>query len=659
VSLIALLIVVLGGALAFGALGWLTRGAPPRRLLWLGAVLAVALFGAWRARTPRAAAAVHSGAVRLDPATRGYVTSSACRSCHPSEYQSWHDSYHRSMTESARPESVRAPWNEPQLEAEGQPYRLFRRDEQFWVEMPDPDHLARQGQRGAPLLGAVPRVERQVLMTTGSHHYQGYWVPGARGNELWQLPFVYHLESQRFLPRRAVFLEPPDDPAFWARWNSNCIQCHSVAGQPQHARDTDRFASRAAELGIACEACHGPGAAHVERQRSPLTRYQTRRADAGDPSIVNPSRLDAQRSSEVCGQCHAYFVPTDAERWWESGFVDAYRPGQPLEASHYLIDYERDRARAEELVGADLDSVFYTDGSVRVGGREYNGLVASACFERGTGERKLGCLSCHQLHGGTRDAQLPPSGSSDAACAGCHGDLASTLREHSHHAEASSGSSCVNCHMPYTSYALLGSVRSHRITRPSVDFEAEGLPPNACNSCHQDRSLRWTAEWLERWYGGPTPSRPSAAGAGAAAEAPAQRWSATAVGVLSGDAGTRVVLADQMGWEPARQASGQGWQAWLLIEALDDPYAAVRFVAVRSLRRLPGFAGFDFDFIAERGVRLERQREARQLAERELARSRPGPHVPDLPLDASGRIDPAFLAEQLRSRDPRPIRIAE
>jgi hypothetical protein len=129
--------------------------------------------------------------------------------------------------------------------------------------------------------------------------------------------------------------------------------------------------------------------------------------------------------------------------------------------------------------------------------------------------------------------------------------------------------------------------------------------------------------------------------------------------LLSGDAATRVVIADQMGWEPARQASGQDWQAWLLIEALDDPYSAVRFVALRSLRRLPGFASFDFDFIAERGARLERQREARELAEREFARRRPAPPTRDLPLDPAGRIDPAFLAEQLRSRDPRPIRIAE
>ncbi|HKO94232.1 MAG TPA: multiheme c-type cytochrome, partial [Polyangiaceae bacterium] len=318
-SEIALLIVVLSAAASFGGLHWLSPGAPPRRLLWLGAVLAALLFGAWWARAPRAAASAAANAgVMLEPPPEGYATSATCRSCHPQQYESWHDSYHRSMTESAQPETVRAPWDSLQLQAEGQPYRLFRRDDEFWVELPDPDRLAQHDREGdsTSLRDAVPRVERRVLMTTGSHHYQGYWVSGARGNELWQLPFVYHLESQRFLPRRSVFLEPPDDPPYWARWNSNCIQCHSVAGQPQHDQDSDRFATRAAELGIACEACHGPGAAHAARQQNPLTRYQTRRANLGDPSIVNPARLDARRSSEVCGQCHSYFVPTDAERWW-------------------------------------------------------------------------------------------------------------------------------------------------------------------------------------------------------------------------------------------------------------------------------------------------------------------------------------------------------
>jgi predicted CXXCH cytochrome family protein len=649
-SLIGLLVLASVAACTAGVLQRLAPGPAPRRVLALGVLLAGAWL-CWRSqREPVPAGTVSpTTGVQTTPPPDGYATSAACRSCHPAEYQSWHQSYHRSMTEVANAESVRAPWQGVLSDEAGREYRLFRRDAQFWVELPDPDRLAASARQGQQLLEPVPRVERRVAMTTGSHHYQAYWLPGARGNELWQLPFVYQFESQRFLPRRAVFLEPPDDPAYWARWNSSCIQCHSVAGEPQHDLASDRFASRAAELGIACEACHGPGAAHVAQQKSPLARYQTRLAGNADPSIVNPARLDAERASEICGQCHSYFVPSDAERWWQSGFAAAYRPGDNLAASRKVLDYERDREQALALVGSDLESLFYADGSVRVGGREWNGLRRSACFERGRGSRQISCLSCHQLHGGTKDAQLAQSALSNAACAACHQELAAALPEHSHHLDASSGSSCVNCHMPYTSYALLGGVRSHRITRPRSELDRPGLAPNACNSCHLDQSPAWAQRWLEQWYGQHS--------APAAQPAPPAASEAAALALLSGDAARRVVVAAQLGWAPALGVSGAGWQAQLLVAALDDPYAAVRFVAYRSLRRLPGFEDLAYDFVADRDARLAAIGRAQARVER-LAPP-VGARHPELPLDAAGLLAPDFLAARVRSRDPRPVRIAE
>src|SRR5690349_18016163 len=36
----------------------------------------------------------------------GYVSSDTCRACHPSEYASWHRSYHRTMTQVATPDTA-------------------------------------------------------------------------------------------------------------------------------------------------------------------------------------------------------------------------------------------------------------------------------------------------------------------------------------------------------------------------------------------------------------------------------------------------------------------------------------------------------------------------------------------------------------------------
>src|SRR2546427_480239 len=55
--------------------------------------------------------------------------------------------------------------------------------------------------------------------------------------------------------------------------------------------------------------------------------------------------------------------------------------------------------------------------------------------------------------------------------------------------------------------------------------------------------------------------------------------------------------AHDLGWEPALQASGRMWIPPVLGPLLDDPYAAVRCVAERSLKRLaPSLipAGYDY-----------------------------------------------------------------
>ena len=515
-----------------------------------------------------------------------YATSSLCQSCHPGEYATWHRSFHRTMTSVASPENVRAPWDGVHLTWRGRSYELFRKGDEFWARLPDPDLTAQLLQGGRDWTNA-PSVERRIEMTTGSHHYQAFWVLGQRGNELWQFPFVYHFESQRFIPRDDAFLQPPDAKPHRARWNSNCIQCHAVMGQPAHDEASDRFESSVVELGIACEACHGPGRQHAERHKNPVTRYRQRASEAADPTIVNPARLAPDRAAAVCGQCHSYFVPRDPKDWWQHGFAAAFRPGDSLEASRLILDYARDRERPEPVVSASIESIFFPDGTIRVGGREYNGLVLSPCYERGRGDKKLTCLSCHAMHGDEPIDQLKPEQESNGHCLACHTDFRSRSETHTHHAAGSPGSACYDCHMPYTSYALFKGIRSHRITSPNATTTTQGVP-NACNLCHLDKSLGWTAEHLKAWYGQNAPPL----------SADEERLAHAVVALLQGDAATRVLHAYSTGSAEAQQASGKGWQAVPLSLLLDDPYSAVRFVAYRSLRSLPGFSEFSYDFLA-------------------------------------------------------------
>ncbi len=630
-ELIGFLFCLLGAAVL---LARLARGAGKRTLVLLAVILQGGLTLALASSRERRSE-VGVPTLRHDPR---YASSASCKSCHPGEYSSWHHSFHRSMTARADQRSVRAPWRPTQLEWRGRSYELFKKGTEFWVRLPDPDRVASGGR---DTLATAQSVDRRVVMTTGSHHYQAYWVQGERG-ELWQFPFVYHFESGRFIPRHEAFLQPPEAAAQGARWNSNCIQCHSVAGRPRQDRLQNRFETDAVELGIACEACHGPARAHVERHRNPLERYAQHFSHGPDPSIVNPKRLTPTRRSEVCGQCHAYFLPQYPDQWWRSGFSESFQAGDSLSTSRLVLDYERDRQRPEPLISASLDSIFYADGTVRVGGREYNGLIRSACYQRGRGERKLSCLSCHEMHGENPVDQLSVETRPGGHCLNCHAHYSDGVQSHTHHPPGSSGSQCENCHMPYTSYALFKGIRSHRITSPSAAATVKFGTPNACNLCHLDKSLAWTAEHLHSWYGQARPALGN----------DETQVPHSVLGLLKGDAALRVLNAYAMGSSEAQQASGRGWQAVVLTELLDDPYSAIRFVAARSLGTLPGFDDLHYDFLAPARERRSLQEQLKRRA-RLLAGS--GPSGASSTLHLTDSVVRRLLAE----RNLTPISISE
>src|SRR4030095_4011854 len=81
--------------------------------------------------------------------------------------------------------------------------------------------------------------------------------------------------------------------------------------------------------------------------------------------------------------------------------------------------------------------------------------------------------------------------------------MSARLVAHTHHSADSSGSRCYNCHMPNTTFGLLHAMRSHQVSSPTVHESIAYGRPNACNLCHLDRTLAWTAEKLHGWYNQP------------------------------------------------------------------------------------------------------------------------------------------------------------
>lgn len=551
----------------------------------------------------------------IQVAEDGYTSSQSCRACHPDQYATWRDSYHRTMTQVAGPDSVRADFDDATVrDVHGGPMTLTIRDGRYRAAFADPDW---DGRGAAP-----PRIEREVVMITGSHHQQIYWYATGQQRLLGQLPGAYLIDEQRWIPRRMAVLHPPGDPVFseTGHWNSVCIACHTTHGKPRSSTPlgsepvtSQVVDSTTVEHGIACESCHGPGEAHVAANANPLRRYGLHLTGRIDPTIVQPARLDPAKSSQVCGQCHGIWEFNDraAERHANTAGLP-FRPGDELADTRFVAQPTKNgdsptmRALLAEDTGFVRDS-FWPDGTVRVSGREYNGLIESPCFVNATDPaRTLSCTSCHTLHQKPGDPrsrtewandQLGEGMSGNQACTQCHAPIAADLTRHTNHSPGSAGSSCYNCHMPYTTYGLLKTIRSHTVGSPSVAETVAAGRPNACNLCHVDKTLRWTADALTRWYGQPPP-----------ALTPDQdRISAMALMVLEGDAGQRAIAAEAFRWPPAQQASGSDWMAPFVAQLLDDSYDAIRFSAGRTLKALPGFEPIDYDFVAGPGSRRQVQ----------------------------------------------------
>jgi hypothetical protein len=554
------------------------------------------------------------------------------------------------MTQPARPAAIIPALDGTELSLDGVDYRFERKGDAVFV---------RRRQAGTSAGEFDP--PREIVLLTGSHHQQNFWLASGAGRTLEPFPFGWLIAEKMWVPVGDSFLAPPE--MRHARgaagvWNNGCLHCHTTQGRPRGLPDQS-FDSHVAEFGIACEACHGEGREHAARHRNPLTRYFAHFSSTPDPAIVNPAHLSGPASSLVCGQCHSIWAFDSADSEQAANRDGGkFRPGQTTLPDRFVAqpstaDYEEEKSRIRKNNPHFFTDSFWDDGMVRVTGREYNGIELSPCFKGG----KFSCLSCHEMHSQNTDrasmqtwavSQMKPEALTDRACVQCHETIGKNLTAHTHHAPESAGSRCVDCHMPRTSFGLLRAVRSHQISSPTASESVQVGRPNACNLCHLDRPLAWTADKLHTWYDHPLP----------ALSADDRNISAAAKWLLQGDAGQRAIVAWSMGWSPAQQAAGREWLVPHLAISLNDPYAAVRYVAWKSLQTLPGFEEFPFVYTASDDVTFAAAGKAYDQSV-ELLRRNPVSFAPATLLQPNGRFQTAPYQRLLDGRNNRRIYLVE
>jgi hypothetical protein len=495
-----------------------------------------------------------------------YVGSHNCRHCHADNYDSWHRTFHRTMTQEASEASVLGDFTGARFSYLGVEARMTREsDGSFRMS------FSRDGGR--------ERWSATIARTVGSRRYQQYL---ARDGDIYfRLPVAWSIEEGRWMHMNGAFLTPDPDVVapdgavssedynrHVTRWNDNCIFCHNVAPRPGLDEASGAFDSSVAELGIACEACHGPASEHVALNHNPLRRFALHLGHQQDPSIANPQHLDDARSAQVCGRCHGQRISRDIAEVHREG--DRFVPGEDL--SRYSRPLQRDSLLNDEE--GVFTARFWPDGTARLTAYEYQGLLASPCAERGA----MTCGSCHAMHAGDPRGQLHPDREGDAACVACHGELSGTTARaaHSHHDADGPGSSCLACHMPRSVYGLIDAHRSHRITSPDPGQAASASSPDACTLCHTDRSRSWAAEHRQRWW-------PH----GTAHDEPDDRPESTRL-LLAGDPIERAIAAAALGRTEATAAGADvDARLGLLLHVMaEDDYPAVRSIAWRSLHAL-------------------------------------------------------------------------
>ncbi len=223
----------------------------------------------------------------------------------------------------------------------------------------------------------------------------------------------------------------------------------------------------AAELGVGCESCHGPGSAHNTAQSDTGGGIPAKPKPLVAGKIVHPLRhMSPLQQSMMCGQCHSRGVndispgtastPTRAAN--PLGFADVL--ANPADRGFLAGDTDL-AARIRMFAGHGQNSqIFWPNDWAKSGRMQWQDFTKSAHAATGTAS----CLTCHSGHAPMKSRidgdrfQLRQSAAMHAGisktenqCESCHQATGSTLQPNKEMFEGSimhaAGVTCISCHM--------------------------------------------------------------------------------------------------------------------------------------------------------------------------------------------------------------------
>jgi predicted CXXCH cytochrome family protein len=328
------------------------------------------------------------------------------------------------------------------------------------------------------------------------------------------LPAEWDVVNQVWLPYPLGDTWPSPESDFVA----NCAGCHTVGLEVERGRWVD--------VGVQCEACHGPGSNHVE-----VARDAGRRPDEEEIAQIHAA-IVVSPDAQICGQCHSQGMTPDSAHPFPVGF----------HAGADLLD-----PAMFQLVSEDDTAAWFATGHGRLNNQQFNEWLTSGHARSletmlGSPNAQDGCLTCHsgevafyeRILAAYQDETLtgePPAAptietvSAGVTCTTCHSphagdeefllardsyDLCTSCHRNTElveplhhpvvemfegqavvdtvegtpsvHFSQEDGPRCITCHMagiPVGSATLA----SHTF-QPVIPGESADSPPEACSECH-------------------------------------------------------------------------------------------------------------------------------------------------------------------------------
>lgn len=439
-----------------------------RGLLMIPSGVAFSISNAWRST------AIHfflvlavlfgfSGA--LPAQTPAYVGSEACKDCHAGAYAAWTGSHHALAWTPPTAQHILGDFDDTSFSHRGVTTTFSNKGGTYYIETDGPDGTLTK----YPVVG-VAGIEplQQYLLETEPGRLQSFDVAWDVGAERW-----YHLyPDQELFSGNGLHWTGP-----YKNWNARCAECHATGYKKNYTPLERVYRSTQAEIGVGCEACHGPGQAHLAWAGQSQSFDRDAWPDLSITGLTMDYSAGAEATIQQCASCHARREP--------------FEDGNPLPGTPFHDAYRLSTLRP---------GLYHADGQILDEVYVYGSFLQSRMYARG-----VSCTNCHEAH--TAELRIAGNG----VCTQCHSTAGNpsfpTLRQsnyddpqHHFHELGSSGAQCKSCHMIERTYMGIDGRRDHSFRVPRPDLSVTLQTPNACSDCHSEQTPSWAADQVAAWY---------------------------------------------------------------------------------------------------------------------------------------------------------------